>query len=50
MLDKEKAELLNTYQGVLDFHSETGTEGGYWAFMDQRFITPPNVESSYEQW
>ena len=26
--------------GVLTFHSETGTEGGYWAFQDARFISP----------
>lgn len=25
--------------GVLTFHSETGTEGGYWAFQDEKFIT-----------
>ena len=25
-------------KGVLDFHTETGTEGGYWAFQDERFI------------
>lgn len=25
-------------KGVLHFHSETGTEGGYWAFQDERFI------------
>lgn len=26
------------YKGVLTFHSETGTEGGYWAFQDENFI------------
>jgi hypothetical protein len=26
-------------RGVLCFHSETGTEGGYWAFQDGRHIT-----------
>jgi len=25
-------------EGVLTFHSETGTEGGYWAFQDSRYI------------
>ena len=25
-------------KGVLTFHTETGTEGGYWAFQDERFI------------
>jgi hypothetical protein len=29
-----------TLRGVLHFHSETGTEGGYWAFQDGRHITP----------
>jgi hypothetical protein len=30
-------------RGRLTFHSETGTEGGYWAFQDEQFITlePP---------
>lgn len=28
------------YSGVLHFHSETGTEGGYWAFQDEQFIKP----------
>lgn len=27
-------------RGVLHFHSETGTEGGYWAFQDERHIAP----------
>jgi len=27
-------------RGVLHLWSETGTEGGYWAFQDERFITP----------
>jgi hypothetical protein len=27
-----------TYKGILTFHSETGTEGGYWAFQDAQFI------------
>jgi len=26
-------------RGVCCFHSETGTEGGYWAFQDSQFIT-----------
>ncbi len=29
-----------TLQGFLHFYSETGTEGGYWAFQDARHITP----------
>jgi hypothetical protein len=32
--------------GVLDFYSETGTEGGYWAFQDERFITPNRTQFS----
>ncbi|MEA3379234.1 MAG: hypothetical protein U9Q69_06415 [Nanoarchaeota archaeon] len=31
--------LEEVLEGVLFFHSETGTEGGYWAFQDKRFIT-----------
>jgi len=26
-------------KGVCSFHTETGTEGGYWAFHDARFIS-----------
>ena len=46
--------MSNVMKGVCHFHSETGTEGGYWAFQDERFITktgmrPPMHESwSYE--
>ncbi len=29
-------------RGFLELFSETGTEGGYWAFQDERFITPNN--------
>lgn len=34
------------YEGVLHFHSETGTEGGHWAFQDANFITK-NVPKGY---
>lgn len=27
------------FRGILYLHSETGTEGGYWALQDERFIT-----------
>ena len=37
----EHSRVLN---GVLHLHSETGTEGGYWAFQDERFIKPSFVE------
>src|SRR5436305_148031 len=29
--------MTGTLQGSLVFHSETGTEGGYWAFQDEEF-------------
>jgi hypothetical protein len=29
-----------TLRGILFFYSETGTEGGYWTFQDERFIKP----------
>ncbi len=33
-----------TLEGILYLYSETGTEGGHWAFQDKRFITltPPS--------
>jgi hypothetical protein len=43
---------METIKGTLSLHSETGTEGGYWAIQDERFITPP-VEGSdwpYPHW
>ena len=33
------ARKRKTLEGILHLHSETGTEGGYWAFQDKRFIT-----------
>lgn len=27
-------------KGVCYFYSETGTEGGYWAFQDNKYISP----------
>lgn len=36
-----------TYEGVLHFHAETGTEGGFWAFQDQRFISKRNGEEAW---
>lgn len=29
-------------EGILVFHSETGIEGGYWAFQDKQFIGIPD--------
>lgn len=39
---QEEREQKVTYNGVLHFHSETGTEGGYWAFQDEKFIDLPD--------
>jgi hypothetical protein len=36
MSESSMQELI----GVTEFYSETGTEGGYWAFQDERFIKP----------
>ncbi len=38
--------LEKTLSGVLHFHSETGTEGGHWAFQDFRCIQK-NVPSGF---
>ncbi len=43
-------ERRHQYRGVLYLFSETGTEGGYWALQDERFIAPPNEKYPYEQW
>lgn len=37
-------------KGVLHLWSETGTEGGYWAFQDERFIEPPTDDYPYAKW
>lgn len=36
---------MNTYTGILHFHSETGTEGGHWAMQDERFMGLKNEHS-----
>jgi len=36
--------------GLLDFFFETGTEGGFWAFQDSRYISPPTQEFPEGQW
>ncbi|MEA3379196.1 MAG: hypothetical protein U9Q69_06215 [Nanoarchaeota archaeon] len=36
---KDNNSLEDVLEGVLFFHSESGTEGGYWAFQDKCFIT-----------
>ena len=35
--------MIKSIDGVCYFHSETGTEGGYWAFQDRRFINESSV-------
>lgn len=37
-------------RGICHFHSETGTEGGYWAFQDERHIKPPDADHPHGQW
>lgn len=34
--------------GVCYFHSETGTEGGFWAFQDAQHIDPSSGKWSYD--
>ena len=36
--------------GVLHFWSETGTEGGHWAFQNEKFIFPPTPNWPHEKW
>lgn len=36
-----------TLRGVCHLHSETGTEGGYWAFQDKRHIKKVNGRESW---
>lgn len=37
-------------KGELFLWSETGTEGGYWAFRDKRYIFPPTKDWPHERW
>ena len=37
-------------EGVLFFWSETGTEGGHWAFQDKEFIFPPDANWPIGRW
>ena len=41
------AEQAKALRGVCFFFSETGTEGGYWAFQDSAYIKSPE-EWSYD--
>jgi len=43
---KNMTESRPSIRGVLHLWSETGTEGGYWALQDQRFITPNTTRFS----
>jgi hypothetical protein len=36
-------------KGVVHFYSETGTEGGYWAFQDEAYIGLENPEERCEE-
>jgi len=38
-VDKTEANTPKTLEGVLHFFSETGTEGGHWAFQDAQYIS-----------
>ena len=37
-------------KGTLFLWSETGTEGGYWAIQDERFIEPPTGDWPHPRW
>ena len=37
-------------RGVLHFWSETGTEGGHWAFQDEKFIFLPTPNWPHKRW
>lgn len=39
-------DLENIIKGIVHFHCETGTEGGYWAFQDNEYITPNTTKYS----
>ncbi len=43
---ENKKSLDEVLEGILFLHSETGTEGGYWAFQDSRYIQK-NVPRGY---
>lgn len=40
----KKEETPEIYEGVLELFWETGTEGGYWALQDERFISNRGTE------
>ena len=38
---------VSALRGVCHLYSETGTEGGYWAFQDERYISADGTSWSY---
>ena len=52
-LNLRPVELTTTDRplpGLLHFWSETGTEGGYWAFQDERFIDASSRDWPFGRW
>jgi hypothetical protein len=47
-MKESKSSRDSPLEGMLLFHSETGTEGGYWAFQDRNYITKDPC--SYGAW
>ena len=45
---KMSTDLKKGLEGVLHLHSETGTEGGHWAFQDAEYISRDGRSWSYE--
>ncbi len=43
-------EIPQQFTGILHLFSETGTEGGYWAFQDERFITRDEEARREDRW
>jgi hypothetical protein len=37
-------------KGVIHLWSETGTEGGFWAFQDEKYIIPPTNDYPFGKW
>ncbi len=46
----DQIRVKKPLQGVCYFHSETGTEGGFWAFQDNAFIFPSELGSHRGAW
>lgn len=41
--------MEKSLEGVLHFFTETGTEGGYWAFQDLKYITKNTTRFACEK-